>query len=370
MGDTVDGRRQWVAGCGDQPGGEGAGPFHGHLLPEHCSGQQLNAVGVPRRAEPGPLADERPENWIIAELGIDGVGIRIQVEQPAAALNCRLGIGDVVEVEGARHRVGSRCACAGRQGDHGISVVETQRAAIGRAIPRLDAGHGSVAQEPEDRLAVERGAVREAQRQRAGRGARPAGPAEIGGRRGEHLPDGVVELAHAGKPGGKGDLGDRHRRGLDQRAGRLGALGPSQRQRTGTQLAGQQPIDLTLAVVQPRGKATDPLAIHEPIGDQPHRPSDHVNAYVPLRRPGRRIGAAPLARPVSVLLGGRCGHEELDVVALRGHCRAARPAVDAGGLHRRDEAAIEAAVATLRGAVALFVVEDHAAIVVRDPPTD
>jgi hypothetical protein len=113
----------------------------------------------------------------------------------------------------------------------------------------------------------------------------------------EHLPDGVVELADAGKPGGEGDLADWQAGRLQQQPGRLGTLGPGQRLRSGADLDGELPVQLAFAVAEPGGQAGHALPVDQPVGDQAHRPADHVGARVPLQRPGGGVGTAPLAGP-------------------------------------------------------------------------
>ena len=78
-----------------------------------------------------------------------------------------------------------------------------------------------------------------------------------------------------------------------------------------------------------------------------------------LRRP---VGPAAHARPVTRGLRSRGQRELPHVLGVRLR-RTSRPAVDACGLDRCDEASVESAVAALRGPVTLFVVENHQTIV-------
>ncbi len=322
------------------------------------------------RAKAGTLANERGKDRVVGEMRLESARIGVEVEHPSATLHRGLSVGDVVEMQRAHQRVRTRRTRAWRDRDHRIAVVQSQRSAVRGAIPGLDTGYGAVAQEAEDALGMEGCAIRQTQRQGAGGGARLPSPAQLGRRRREHLANRVVELADAGEARRERDLRDRHRGGLDQGARCLGSLCSGQRERTRTELGGEQSIDLTLAVVQPRREPTDAFPIDETIGDEPHRPADDVGTHVPLRRARRGIGTATLTGSVAVLLGGGRGDEELDVPLFGRHCRAARPAIDPGGLHRSDEDPVEPAIAALRRPVALLVVEDHHAIVPRPEQRD
>ncbi len=80
-----------------------AGTLDRHLLTKHGPGQQFGAVGVPRRAQARPLAHQGGEHDVIGEVRLDRVGIGVEVEHSTAALHRGLRIGDVVEVQPARH---------------------------------------------------------------------------------------------------------------------------------------------------------------------------------------------------------------------------------------------------------------------------
>ena len=120
--------------------------------------------------------------------------------------------------------------------------------------------------------------------------SRAAGARAAAGRgAGVDLPDRVVELPDAGEAGREGDVGERHRRRLDQHAGVVGAARAGQRQRAGAQLGDQQPLQVPRRVADPAGQPLDPLALHEPVTDQPHRAARDVGGDVPVR--GARVAS-------------------------------------------------------------------------------
>ena len=123
-------------------------------------------------------------------------------------------------------------------------------------------------------------------------------------------------------------------------------------------------MNLAIAVTETSRECANTIAVNKSVGDQPHGTSDDVGTTVPLWRPRRSIGAAALARPITMRLRRGGGTEEVDVLALRCDRRARRPTIDAGRAHSRDEPAIEPRVAALTGPVALVVVEwKHVTIV-------
>ena len=145
---------------------------------------------------------------------------------------------------------------------------------------------------------------------------------------------------------------------------------PRQRERSGTELVGDEARQVTAAVPEPAGETGDALAVDDAVGDEAHRPGNDVAAHVPFGRAGRGVGTATLARPEPVLLGGRRRREELHVGALGGDRRAARAAVDARRADGDVEPAVEPRVAALGDPVALVGVElDHTAQCA-GPPAD
>ena len=156
--------------------------------------------------------------------------------------------------------------------------------------------------------------------------------------------DRVVELTHAGEPGRECNVGHRELGRLDQQPGRLGPLGARQGERPGPQLGHEDPLELAVAVVEPRRQPAHAVAVDDAVGDEPHGPRHHVGALVPLGRPGAGVGAAAHAGAEPRRLRGRRGRVEAHVGPLRGHGGAARPAVDAGRRDGGEEPAVEASV--------------------------
>ena len=110
VGDAFDRNRERFADGGNQPRGQRARTLDRHLLAEHRTGEQLDTVGMPRRAQPRTLADQSRQDRIVGKVGLDGVGIGVEVEHSTASLHRGLRIRDVVEVQRAHHRVRSRPA--------------------------------------------------------------------------------------------------------------------------------------------------------------------------------------------------------------------------------------------------------------------
>ena len=133
----------------------------------------------------------------------------------------------------------------------------------------------------------------------------------------------------------------------------------AKRERTGAELTGQRPVEVSLADGEPPGDAADAFAIHEPVGDQSHRAPDEVPPYVPLRRARRGVRPAATTRPEPGPLSRRGARVEPHVAAVGSPGRAARPAVDVGRRHGDVEPSVEPAVTTLHCAVAPLFVFDH-----------
>ena len=186
---------------------------------------------------------------------------------------------------------------------------------------------------------------------RSDRGVPVAAVAQLG--RGDRvdLADRLVELAQAREAGRERDVDDGQVRGLQQRPRHARALRPGQRERRRAQVVDEDPPQLPLAVAQAMRQAGHALAVHEALVDEAHRAAGDVAAQVPLGGARRGARDAALARPEPGALRGRGRGVEADAVAPRGHGRAARPAVDAGGGDRREEVAVEAAIAAGDGAI-------------------
>jgi hypothetical protein len=103
-------------------------------------------------------------------------------------------------------------------------------------------------------------------------------------------------------------------------------------------------VQLAGAVTEAGGQAAHPFPVDDAVADQPHRPTDDVGPHVPQRAARSRLGSAAPAGPEAGTVRGRGSREEADVLPLRAHGRAARPAVDAGGGHREEERPVEPGV--------------------------
>ena len=208
-------------------------------------------------------------------------------------------------------------------------------------------------------LATRRGRRRRRSR-RPGDCVRPCGARpQPGGRVGKDLAHRVVALAHAGEPGGEGDVCHREVGRLQQDARRLAALRPGECERPRTDLSGDEPVQLARAVGEASRQSLDALAVHDAVADEAHRACHDVGVDVPLRRTGGGVGAAAQAGAEAGLLGGRGRRVEADVLTLGRACRAAGPAVDPRRGDGAEEPSVEAGIPAQRGLVAAVRVLDH-----------
>ena len=111
----------------------------------------------------------------------------------------------------------------------------------------------------------------------------PPGGAELGGRGGVDLADGLVELPDAGEAGGERHVAEGHGRGLHEHPRGLRPAGPGQGERPGPELGDEQPVEVPRGVADPVREPLDPVALDDPVGDQPHRPAGDVGCDVPVR---------------------------------------------------------------------------------------
>ena len=56
--------------------------------------------------------------------------------------------------------------------------------------------------------------------------------------------------------------------------------------RAGAEFVGEHPVQVPFAVAEPPRDTADAIAFDDTVGDQSHRPGDHVLAHVPFRRAG------------------------------------------------------------------------------------
>ena len=265
-----------------------------------------------------------------------------------------------------RHaRPGRRCrrACrSARQLDDRAAMRETDRAPVPGVTALLDAGNRAGRQELEDGRRRKRPSKRQPQVQRA-RGRRPAcgssACTQLCRRQGEDFANRVVELPHTREAGRERDVADRHLRRFEQQPRGLRSLRARQRDRAGTNLCNELPVDVPLAVAEPARETRDSFAIDHAVSDVPHCAPDEIGPHVPFRRSGDGVGPASLACAEASLLGSGGGGQEAHVRPLRRHRRAARTAVDAGRQHSREEPSVEPRIAARQRQVA-GVLSHHA----------
>ena len=334
-----------------------------HLLPGDRADRQLQAIDRTGRAAAGVRRDVRRQDRVGAQDLGHRERVGVQVQQPPDAGHGRRQVARVAERE--RHPHGGPVVPDLRDGR---PRGEAQGPAVRGAVDLLHARDRARAQERQQRREVERVAAGQPQldrhRARCRRPVREVGPggsvsrgvsvaavAQLG--RGDRvdLADRLVELAQAREAGRERDVRDGQVGGLQERACHARALRPGQRERRRAQVVDEDPPQLPLPVAQAVRQAGHALAVHEALVDEAHRAAGHVAAQVPLRGARRGARDAALARPEPGALRGRGRGVEADAVALRGHGRAARPAVDAGARDRGEEVAVEPAIAAGDGAV-------------------
>ena len=227
----------------------------------------------------------------------------------------------------------------------GAGDLDARHEVVGEEVQEPPAGEGRADGQPHGQRPPTRG-------RRSRRGGAPA-PAQLARRGVVDLADGLVELPHAGEPGGEGDVGERQVGGLDQHPGGLGATGAGQGERRGAQLLGRAAGRGGAGCSRPARRDRPP-----PRGRRARRRS----AASPGRRRRRRRptrGCRAWRRAGSACRRGsrRPAHSRPSggsvTLATAGRARrAGRSAVDPGGAHRGVEHPVEAAVPALHRAVA------------------
>ena len=178
-----------------------------------------NGSTVPGHAQPPVGAHERAQQGIAREVRVDGIGVGVEVEQPADLRDDVHEAVDVREVRPQQQRRAARVLVV-RDLDHRGPVIgrpatcHPERAAIHRGIEvdMLDARDRARREELEDRVPRERGPVRQPELEAAvgDEPARiaPAGP-ELLRREREHLLHDAVHVPHRLEPGRGRDAGHR-----------------------------------------------------------------------------------------------------------------------------------------------------------------
>src|ERR1700733_2355802 len=246
--------------------------------------------------------------------------------------------------------------------ERSAAVGQADGAPVCAVADLLDAGHAAHGEKGNEPVGVERGAVGQPQRQRAavlGLPVSTRADAQGGGRGGEDLLDGRVELADALKASCKGNAGDRHGGRLEQDSGGLRALSAGEGEWTGADSIEEPAVDVALGVAQARGKTAHALAVDNAVGDQPHGAPDEVGANIPCGRAGRGVGTTALTGSKAGGLGSSGRGEEAHVLAFGGARGATGAAVDAGAGDAAEDPAVKARVGCLDRLPESIGVEDH-----------
>ena len=115
-----------------------------------------------RRPQARARGHEWGEQGVVGEMGVHGAWVAVQVQQAAGALDGRLRVGDVVEVQCTRDLPVRR-----RQRDDTGAARQPQGAAVARAVAVLHTRDGADGEEPEQVGGLERLAGGKPQRHRA-----------------------------------------------------------------------------------------------------------------------------------------------------------------------------------------------------------
>ena len=241
--DAIDRVGERSAEALGQPPGQRPGPGHRDLLAEHGPHGQLTPVDGAGRPQPGSGRHQVGQGRVGPQVAVDGDGIGVEVEQVPAPRHGRTEVAQVLEAEPGVHD-----AVPGDEPHHARAVGQVEGTRQRGVAGELDAGHGPAGQEAEQVVGGQGAAVGQAEVEPARRwtiGVAPvgAGPAtQLAGGGGEHGAHHVVELAHAGEPGGEGHLGHGQVGALDQGPGRLGPAGAGQVAGAGAELGHQQAV--------------------------------------------------------------------------------------------------------------------------------
>ena len=127
VGEPVVGNGQQVTGRLDDAGGDGAGAGDRHLLADHAAHRDLERVDGARGASPWRLGDERLEDRIVTEHGIDGDRVGVEVEEPAETLDGRGQIAPVGE-----RQLGANIRLTGLEHRDAVPVRQRERAVVSR----------------------------------------------------------------------------------------------------------------------------------------------------------------------------------------------------------------------------------------------
>ena len=143
----------------------------------------------------------------------------------------------------------------------------------------------------------------------------------------------------------------------------MDAPGGSRLHRRNAEPLGEQTAQMTLAHAKASGQIRDRSGVERAIGNQTERPIDGRPGSPPCGAPRPRRGMAPPARAIPLTLGFARASEERHVGRSGQRRGAHRPAVDAGGPNRDDEASVEAGIPLRPGLFAGAAVERHEATI-------
>ena len=168
-----------AADRGDDAPGDGARAGDRDLLPDDGPHGCFERLDAARHAAARRGGDRRRERRVLAERGVDGDGVGVEVEQAADAPHGRAEVAPVGEPQEHPHVRPAGATRAGGEGEDGNAVAmrEVECAVERLAVPGLDARHGARREERHEVLGVERladGKIEVDDTGGAERGTRPA----------------------------------------------------------------------------------------------------------------------------------------------------------------------------------------------------
>jgi peptide/nickel transport system ATP-binding protein len=280
------------------------------------------------RPDTRPVPDQGSDERVRGEIAVRGVGIGVEIEDAAGALD------DVDQARPVRqvrleHEM---LRTAGPEFQDTRVTVDDDGPAIALRGRVLNPGDAAGLHIPEHRGPVERRLEGNPQGDAAvGHEpvADPAPGAQFAGGGAEHLTAGPVELPDAAESRGKSGIGDGQVSVIEQPArkvqpGRSGELIRSQ-----AQALHEQPAQVTAGDAETGTQPVLAGVIQGPVDNEPDRVADQFRGGLIGHRGMRPVRTAAQAGPETRRLSGG-GQGELANVAAVGTASATRPAVDAG----------------------------------------